>query len=63
MRPRRSERCAAIAALALLAALAPLQSQQPRFVRDDPLAVEPETQDASQAQPWDINLAYDLAHA
>jgi hypothetical protein len=63
VRPRRSERCAAVAALALVAALAPLQSQQPRFLRDDPLAVEPETQDASVAQPWEINLAYDLAYA
>jgi hypothetical protein len=63
VRPRRSERCAAVAALALLAALTPLQSQQPRFFRDDPLVVEPETQDASPAQPWEISLPYDLGHA
>jgi hypothetical protein len=63
VQPRRSERCAVVAALALAVTLAPLQSQQPRFFRDDPLAVEPETQDASVAQPWEIDLAYDLAHA
>jgi hypothetical protein len=49
--------------LAVLALFAPLHSQQPRFFSDDPLAVEPETQDASAVQPWEIDLAYDLAHA
>ncbi len=71
MRPRRSERGAAArlglglagVALAVLVVLAPLHSQQPRFFSDDPLAVEPETQDASTVQPWDIDLAYDLAYA
>jgi hypothetical protein len=33
-----------------------------RFYDDDPLAREPETQDASGAQPWDIELLYDLSY-
>src|SRR4051794_5579657 len=32
-----------------------------RFCPDDPLTREPETQDASGVQPWDINLFWDLA--
>ena len=31
-----------------------------RFHADDPLAREPETQDASKAQPWEIDLFWDL---
>src|SRR6185436_17307178 len=34
----------------------------PRFYGDDPLAREPETQDASRAQPSDIGLLYDLSY-
>ena len=33
-----------------------------KFFADDPLAREPETQDASGAQPWDIDLFYDLSY-
>ena len=32
-----------------------------RFYSDDPLTREPETQDASKVQPWDIDLFWDLA--
>ena len=32
-----------------------------RFYTDDPLLREPETQDASQVQPWEIDLFWDLA--
>ena len=32
-----------------------------RFHADDPLAREPETQDASNVQPWSIDLFWDLA--
>src|SRR5690349_19014964 len=32
-----------------------------RFYRDDPQQREPETQDASKAQPWEIDLFWDLA--
>ena len=35
---------------------------EPKFFSDDPLAREPETQDASGAQPWDIDLFYDLSY-
>lgn len=31
-----------------------------KFYRDDPIAREPETQDATGAEPWDIDLFYDL---
>jgi hypothetical protein len=34
--------------------------QQPKFFRDDPLQREPETQDASKVQEWDIPLAADI---
>jgi hypothetical protein len=37
-----------------------LAGQQPKFFRDDPLQREPETQDASKVQEWDINLSTDL---
>lgn len=42
--------------------LVALKSAEPRFLSDDPLAVEPETQDASGAESWDIDLFYDLAY-
>ncbi len=56
-------RAAGLLAAVALAATVPAGTQQPRFFADDPIAVEPETQDASKVQPWDIDLAYDLAHA
>ena len=34
--------------------------QQPKFFRDDPLEREPETQDASKVQSWDIPLTADI---
>jgi hypothetical protein len=36
-------------------------SAPPRFYADDPIAEEPETQDASNAKPWDIDLLWDLS--
>jgi len=49
------------AAAALAAAWAPeARTSSPRFYSDDPIAVEPNTQDASGVQPWEIDLAYDL---
>ena len=33
-----------------------------KFYSDDPIAREPETQDASGAEPWDIDLFYDLGY-
>ena len=32
----------------------------PKFYDDDPISVEPETQDASRVVPWKIDLFYDL---
>jgi hypothetical protein len=46
----------------LLAALAAVQAADPKFFPDDPIAREPDTEDASGAQPWDIDLFYDLAY-
>lgn len=50
-------------ALILLVWSGAARSAQPHFFPDDPLAREPETQDASSVAPWDIDLAYDLAHS
>ena len=49
-----------------LAAVAVILTASPRgatvrFYPDDPIAREPETQDASKVQPWDIDLFWDLA--
>ncbi len=56
----------AIAALAaggfLLAALDPVRTAGMKFFSDDPIARAPESADASAAQPWDIDLFYDLSY-
>ena len=44
----------------LLVSRAVLEAAEPRFYDDDPIAVEPETQDASKVSPWKIDLMYDL---
>jgi hypothetical protein len=51
---------AGAALVALLAGASP-QGADPRFFHDDPLTREPDSQDASKVQPWDIDLAVDLA--
>src|SRR5689334_8188490 len=48
------------AALATAGILTPVETDRPRFYRDDPISVEPETQDASGVSPWKIDLFYDL---
>jgi len=62
---RRISRLAAIglagAAVVVLLAGAGPQGAEPRFFHDDPLVREPDTQDASKVQAWDIDLAIDLA--
>jgi hypothetical protein len=50
----------ALAIVALGSGATP-QTATPRFFDDDPLEVEPETQDASKVQEWDIDLVIDLA--
>ena len=49
-----------LAALSLVA-LTLDAAQAPRFFADDPLAREPESQDASGAAPSDVGLFYDIA--
>src|SRR6187549_2018217 len=44
----------------LFSALAGGADPKGKFYRDDPLTVEPETQDASKVAPWKIELLYDL---
>jgi len=52
---------AAAVAIAALLPIAAAQAQRgPKFYPDDPLAREPETQDASNVQEWEIGLASDL---
>ena len=60
-------RSSLVAALALLTAAAVVPSsdlgaQRPRFFSDDPLPRDPETQDASKVEEWDIGLTPDLLH-
>src|SRR4051794_12409870 len=50
------------AALAALLMVATVSTERPRFYKDDPIAREPETQDASGAQPTDLGLMYELAY-
>ncbi len=59
------QRAAVFLALTLLLAAAAvppsgLGAQRPRFFPDDPLPREPETQDASNVQAWEIPLTPDL---
>jgi hypothetical protein len=48
-------------AVTVLAALTSGELEGAKFYRDDPIAVEPESQDASRVMPWKINLLYDLS--
>ena len=41
---------------------AAVSTQRPRFYRDDPIAREPESQDASKAQPYDIKSIYEMTY-
>jgi hypothetical protein len=51
---------AASCTLFFSAGLTPNAQSRPRFYSDDPIAREPETQDASKAQEWEIGLIADL---
>ena len=48
--------------LIAIATLATLAETGRKFYDDDPLWTEPETQDASAVESWDIDLAFDLAY-
>jgi hypothetical protein len=43
-----------------LSSVAPLAQSRPKFFSDDPIAREPDTQDASKVQQWEIGLIADL---
>jgi hypothetical protein len=59
---RRLVLCAVLSFAGVSVWLAPLpRAAAPRFYVDDPLQREPETQDASQVQEWDIDLFWDLS--
>jgi hypothetical protein len=48
---------------AVVALTATVSTQQgPRFYADDPIAREPESQDASKATPFDINTLYEISY-
>jgi hypothetical protein len=49
-----------VLALTISGALAPANSNAAKFLKDDPILVVPDSQDASRAVPWKIDLFYDL---
>ena len=57
-----NRRTVAFVGTLLVGVLAVGHTAEQKFFSDDPLAREPETQDASGAQPWDIDLFYDLSY-
>jgi hypothetical protein len=58
---RSSGACAIAACCAVVILTGSLAGAGRKFYDDDPLAREPETQDASGVQPWEIDLAFDLS--
>ena len=58
---RRPTTRAALTCAAVISIAALLPASGPRFFGDDPLAREPESQDASRVTPTDVGLLYDLA--
>jgi hypothetical protein len=60
-RPRSAAALLVIAAAAGLFTVT-VSTQGPRFYADDPIAREPESQDASSATPYDINTLYELSY-
>jgi hypothetical protein len=59
MRARISALLLLITSLSAAAVVRPAATS-PRFFSDDPIARDPETQDASRVQPWDLNDQYDF---
>jgi hypothetical protein len=51
---------ALLSAVLLVTGTTPGAQSRPKFYRDDPIAREPETQDASKTQEWEIGLIADL---
>jgi hypothetical protein len=50
----------AISLLLGVSSVAPVAQSRPKFFADDPIAREPDTQDASKVQAWDLGLIADL---
>ena len=57
--PTRLAAASAVVLCLLAGAMAP-RAAHPAFFPDDPIAVDPETQDASGVQSWDISDPYDF---
>ena len=51
-----------LVAAALVLWGSPVSTQTPRFYPDDPIAREPESQDASRAKPYEIESLYEMTH-
>ena len=58
---RRPSRALHLAIIFAVSAVTFSTASSPRFFADDPIAREPESQDASGAKPSDVGLIYDLA--
>ncbi|HEY7190335.1 MAG TPA: hypothetical protein VH436_27475 [Vicinamibacterales bacterium] len=59
---RRPSRSWLPTALAVVFAASAVSTQRPRFYADDPIAREPETQDASKAAPYQIKSIYEMSY-
>jgi len=59
---RRLLRPTCVLGVALLLAAVPVapRATQPAFYPDDPIAVDPETEDASDVRPWNLSDPYDF---
>ena len=59
---RRPSRALLPTALAVVLAASVVSTQRPRFYADDPIAREPEAQDASKAAPYQIKSIYEMSY-
>jgi hypothetical protein len=58
--PRRALAIAGLCAAIFVSGTMPGAQSRPKFLSDDPLTREPDTQDASKTQEWEIGLTADL---
>ena len=58
--PRTARRSLTLITLLAAISVATASTQGRRFYDDDPISREADTEDASQTQPWDVGLFYDL---
>ena len=59
---RRGSRVAILVVVALVFFASAVSTQRQRFYADDPIAREPESQDASKAAPYEIKSIYEMTH-